>query len=100
MPTKTISIRLDLDIIEWFKKEPNYQSQIKKVLREYVNDQQKKKMYNIGRAQEIYKQMHSRCFWHYDPSLIINDENFSLIIDGLKKYGGREGFLLANELCQ
>lgn len=98
--TKAISLRLDQDVLSWFKNKPNYQSHIKKVLKEYVSDQQNKRSFNLGRAQEIYKQMHARCFWHYHPNLIIDEENFLLVIDGLRKYGGKEGFILAEELCQ
>lgn len=39
---KAVSIRLDSDILDWFKSQgKGYQSTINKVLRTYVNHQQK-----------------------------------------------------------
>jgi len=51
-----------------------------------------------GRAQELFHRYYARCFWHYDSNLEITPNNIDLVINGLKKHGGREGFLLAEEL--
>jgi len=43
IPKKSISIRLDSDILDWFKGQgKGYQSMINNVLRTYVNHQQNK----------------------------------------------------------
>jgi len=54
----------------------------------------------LGRAQEIFRQYYAQCFWHYSPMLEVNEANISLVIQGLKKYGGKSGLLLADELCR
>ncbi len=102
--TIPISIRLEEDILLWFKAHKGYQGAIKKVLRDYVESEKAEKNkrlgIKLGRAQEVFRQMYTRCFWHYDPDLEVNEGNFYLIIDRLKKYGGKEGYLLAEELCR
>ena len=43
IPKKSISIRLDSDILDWFKGQgKGYQSMINNVLRTYINHQQNK----------------------------------------------------------
>jgi len=70
------------------------------VLQQHVEQQIRNQVRLAGRAQEIFRNFHARCFWHYDRSLEITPDNIHLVIEGLKKYGGREGYLLASELCQ
>jgi len=97
---KLISFRIDSDIVDWFKKSGRYQTRMREVLREYVDNAKLKSAHSIGRAQELYRKYHAQCFWHYKKDLIIDENNFHLVIEGLRKYGGREGYLLADELCQ
>jgi hypothetical protein len=103
--TIPISIRLDEDLLNWFKEKGAaegvpYQGIIKSVLSDHV-DLEKINMYKkIGRAQEVFRQCYTRCFWHYREDLEISESNLYLIVEGLKKYGGREGYFLAEELCQ
>jgi hypothetical protein len=70
------------------------------VLKNYVDDEMKREAWIAGRAQELFLRFHAQCFWHYDPDLEIGTHNFHLVIDGLRKYGGRKGFMLAEELCR
>lgn len=103
MSTKTpISIRVDSRVLDWFKShQPDgYQRLINSVLENFVFDQLSREQRNAGRAQEIFKQYYSRCFWHYNSDLKITPKNIHLVVAGLKKYGGREGLKLAQELCQ
>ena len=99
---RAICIRMNPEILEWFKgKQPRgYQTLINSVLEKFVRQQSNQEQRNSGRAQEIFKQFHARCFWHYDPDLIIVPENLHLVVAGLRKYGGKEGLKLAEELCR
>lgn len=97
-----ISLRVAPDILEWFKKQKSrgYQGLMHDVLEDYVNQKRGAQIRAAGRAQEIFRQYYTRCFWHYDPELIIDAANIDLVIQGLRKYGGRQGMILAKELCQ
>jgi hypothetical protein len=53
----------------------------------------------IALARELYLNFHARCFWHMRKDAIITEDHLPLIIQGLRHYGGREGFLLAAKLC-
>lgn len=97
-----ISLRMPEPTLHWFRnKQPKgYQSLIHSVLDEYVNSEMKKEHRMAGRAQEIFRAYYAQCFWHYDKNLKITPANIKIVIDGLKKHGGRDGLLLAEELCQ
>ena len=100
--SQLISIRLDADVLDWFRRrqEKGYQTFIRKVLRDFVREEERRTARTLGRAQEIFRRYHAKCFWHYDPNMLIDETNLSLVIEGLRKYGGREGYLLADELCR
>jgi uncharacterized protein (DUF4415 family) len=34
---KTVTMRLDSDLLEWFRRQPGYQTRIKAILRAYMN---------------------------------------------------------------
>jgi hypothetical protein len=98
---KTISIRLDPKLLAWFRSQgPRYQTLMQQVLSDYAERERGRRDRAAGRAQELFRSYYARCFWHYDPALEITEENLSLVIDGLRKYGGREGLQLAEELCR
>lgn len=99
---KPISIRIDSQVLAWFKaQQPSgYQTLINSVLEHFVSDKLNQQQRIAGRAQEIFKRFYPRCFWHYNSDLEITPENIHLVVDGLKKYGGREGLKIARELCQ
>ena len=88
-------------MLRWFKaKQPKgYQTLMHSVLLEYVHKQELASAVAAGRAQELFRRFYAQCFWHYDSELKITPENMDLVIEGLRKFGGREGFLLAEELC-
>ena len=97
---KAISIRLDRDIIDFFKSEypEGYQVGISSILRATVDEKIKARLISTGRAKEIYINFHSQCFWHMKKDLEITPELLPLVIDGLRKYGGATGFKIAAEL--
>ena len=97
-----ISLRLNKQTLSWFKSErpKGYQTLINSVLAQYVQEKTERSQWLAGRAQEIFRQYYAQCFWHYDKDLQIEPRHIELVVDGLKKYGGRDGLRLAEELCQ
>lgn len=51
-------------------------------------------------AQEAYREYRIQCFWFMKDNLIVTDDNFPLIIEGLKLHGGHKGWKLAHALCR
>lgn len=100
-----ISIRLDEDVLAWFRLQgKGYQTLINGVLRGFVESKTKRKQAarssRMALAQRLYREFHDRCFWHLRPDLEINASNIRLVVDGLRRHGGREGWLKAEELCR
>jgi hypothetical protein len=52
----------------------------------------------LARAAQLYREFRARCFWHSPPDLIITEELIPFVVKGLRKHGGRRGFLLAGTL--
>jgi len=50
-------------------------------------------------ARRLYRQFYAQCFWYLRPDLEVNEDNLPIVIKGLRKHGGRRGFLLADKLC-
>jgi len=99
---KPISIRLEPEIIDFFKQSfpESYQKGISKVLARFVMQQRAATDFAAGRAQQIFRQYHAQCFWHLRKDLKITAELIPAIIAGLRRHGGKEGFQLAAELNQ
>jgi hypothetical protein len=51
-------------------------------------------------ANHLYREFHTRCFWHSPHILVINEELLPFVIKGLRTYGGRRGFILSGKLRQ
>ena len=49
-------------------------------------------------ANQLYREYHTRCFWHCPQDLVITEELIPFVVKGLRTYGGRRGFLLASKL--
>ena len=99
---QAISLRVDTEVLAWFKRQgtKGYQTLMNEVLEQHVREKIEKSFMTAGRAQELYRKYYAQCFWHLDPNLKIVPDNIQIVLDGLRKYGGREGFILAEELCQ
>ncbi len=102
MAQKLISIRIPEDVLLFFKEEyqAGYQKEIKKLLADHMITTKSDKFLIAGRAQQLFIDYYAQCFWHYDRNLKITPKNMNIVIDGLRKYGGKKGFLLVSELCQ
>ncbi|MEI6833332.1 MAG: BrnA antitoxin family protein [bacterium] len=100
MAKTPISIRLETDLLDWFKQvaPEGYQVMIQDVLRDYRRAREQRAQNILGRAQQIFTQYHAKCFWHLRKDLKVTWGNLSIIQNGLRKYGGLEGLRLADEL--
>lgn len=51
-------------------------------------------------AREAYREFYAECFWYLRPDLPIDAAAIPEIARGLRRHGGRRGFLLAARLCR
>lgn len=49
-------------------------------------------------ANQLYQEYHTRCFWHSPRDLVITENLLPFVVKGLRKHGGRRGFMLAGIL--
>jgi hypothetical protein len=49
-------------------------------------------------ANQLYREFHTRCFWHSPRDLMITEEMTPFVVKGLRAHGGRRGFILAAKL--
>lgn len=49
-------------------------------------------------ANQLYREYHTRCFWHCPRDLDITEDLIPFVVKGLRAYGGRRGFILASKL--
>jgi len=52
----------------------------------------------LALANRLYQEYYGRCFWHCPRDLVITEDLLPLVVTGLRKHGGRRGFILAAEL--
>jgi len=52
----------------------------------------------LALANRLYQEYYGRCFWHCPRDLVITEDLLPLVVNGLRKHGGRRGFILAAEL--
>lgn len=102
MPKTLISIRLDDDLLAWYRAHcpDGYQTKMQAVLQDYKRRCELRREWQLGRAQQVFVQYHARCFWHMRRDLKITPALIPVIRDGLRKFGGLDGMRLAAELSQ
>jgi hypothetical protein len=49
-------------------------------------------------ANCLYREYQARCFWHCRRDLVITEDLLPVVVNGLRKHGGRRGFILAAKL--
>lgn len=49
-------------------------------------------------ANRLYREFHTRCFWHSPRDLTITEDLIPFVVKGLRTYGGHRGFKLASKL--
>ncbi len=68
--------------------------------RRSLSPDQAKNMVKVREARRAYKQYHAQCFWYMPEDAEITKTDIPEIVRGLKKNGGRQGFILAAKLCR
>ena len=54
----------------------------------------------LHKAQVAYQRFRTQCFWSYKKNLVLRNNDIPWVAEGLRKNGGKEGFLIAGELCR
>lgn len=49
-------------------------------------------------ARDLYREFYSQCFWHCPEELDLTDDHIPMVVEGLRTYGGRRGFVLSGKL--
>lgn len=57
-------------------------------------------MVRVREARRAFQAFHAQCFWHMRKDMRVTREDIPAIIRGLRKNGGRRGFLVAATLCR
>jgi hypothetical protein len=52
----------------------------------------------LQRANQLYREFHTQCFWHAPRDLVITEELVPFVVKGLRTHGGRRGYMLAGKL--
>lgn len=61
---------------------------------------QRNEIERLELANQLYREFHTRCFWHSPRDLVITEELIPFVIKGLRQNGGRRGFILAGNLLR
>lgn len=59
-----------------------------------------KDMIRIREARRAYRRYHTQCFWYMPADMQIKTSDIPEIVRGLRKDGGRQGYMLAAKLCR
>ena len=101
-----VYLKLDRDVVDWFQQGGSgYQARINEVLKRFVRameleDGDDRPPSTLEQAQELFERYYIRCFWHMKRDLIVTEAMLPAIINGLRTYGGREGYQEAGDLCR
>lgn len=54
----------------------------------------------VREARRAFRDFHVQCFWYWRPDMQVTLRDVPEIAAGLRRNGGREGFLVAGRLCR
>ena len=57
-------------------------------------------MVRVREARRAFRDFHAQCFWYLRPDLQVTLDDLPEIVRGLRRNGGRKGFLIAARLCR
>jgi hypothetical protein len=52
----------------------------------------------LALAAQLYREYHTRCFWHMKEEIAVTEAILPTIIQGLRTYGGKQGALASARL--
>lgn len=52
----------------------------------------------IELAQQLFREFYSSCFWHHRPDLLITEDKVPLVVEGMRRHGGKRGLQAAARL--
>lgn len=67
--------------------------------RRHLDSKEAKKMVRLREARRAFKNNFARCFWSYDPDLLIRYEDIPWVSEQLMKNGDRKLWELGVKLC-
>jgi len=58
-----------------------------------------RQMVAVRDARRAFRRFHTQCFWFCDPGYTVTRADVPWVADQLRKFGGREGWILGARLC-
>ena len=68
--------------------------------RRHLSPEDARNMVRVREARKAFRTFHAQCFWFMREDMDVTLSDIPEIVHGLRKNGGRRGFLLAAKLCQ
>ena len=68
--------------------------------RRQLSPEQARDMVRVREARRAFRAFHTQCFWYLRPDLVATLDDVPEIVRGLRRHGGRKGFLTAARLCR
>jgi len=68
--------------------------------RRVLSSEDARNMVRVREARRAFHKFHAQCFWYLRKDAKITLADVPEIVRGLRKNGGRQGFLLAAKLCR
>lgn len=57
-------------------------------------------MVRVREARRAFRDFYAQCFWYLHPDMQVTLRDVPEIVRGLRRNGGRKGFLVAARLCR
>jgi hypothetical protein len=57
-------------------------------------------MVRVREARRAFLDFYAQCFWYLRPDMKVTLDDVAEIVRGLRKNGGRQGFIRADKLCR
>lgn len=68
--------------------------------RRELSPEQARDMVRVREARRAFRAFHAQCFWYLRPDLVATLDDVPEIVRGLRRHGGRKGFLIAARLSR
>jgi hypothetical protein len=68
--------------------------------RRSLSAEEARKMVRVREARRAYRELHTVCFWSFDPNYIITEKDIPWVAEHLRANGGRAGWEKAARLCR